>query len=133
MAYEPDPEHRRPEHADDTAVEAAGKLTEALELVERARGHLYTFHQLTGRADFALDTVTELLDKAGQGDLAERIRRDLIGLDVIKDRWTFQIVEDYDAGYYATFRALESEVRDRLMDGRRHVAEAELKQRRTSS
>ncbi|MEW9547360.1 hypothetical protein [Nonomuraea sp. NPDC050783] len=44
-------------------------------------------------------------------------------------RWTFQIVEEYDDGYYAAFRELEGEVRDRLTGGRRHVYEAELKQR----
>ena len=32
---------------DDRTVEAVGKLTEALETVERARGHLYSFHQLS--------------------------------------------------------------------------------------
>ena len=29
--------------------DAVGKATEALEYVERARGHLYAFHQLIGR------------------------------------------------------------------------------------
>ena len=33
-------------------VDAVGKASEALEYVERARGHLYAFHQLIGRADF---------------------------------------------------------------------------------
>lgn len=37
-----------PDGVDEATVEAVGKLTEALETVERARGHLYSFHQLTG-------------------------------------------------------------------------------------
>ncbi len=40
---------------DDVTVEALGRLTEALETTERARGHLYAMHQLTGEADFKLD------------------------------------------------------------------------------
>ena len=32
-------------------AQAVGRVTEALETIERARGHLYSFHQLTGRAD----------------------------------------------------------------------------------
>ena len=32
-----------------------GKATEALEYVERARGHLYAFHQLIGRADLLFE------------------------------------------------------------------------------
>src|SRR5918996_1195686 len=36
-------------------VDAVGKATEALEYVERARGHLYAFHQLIGRADLLFE------------------------------------------------------------------------------
>ena len=56
MAQQPE-DHRRPAGASDEAVEAAGKMTEALETLERARGHLYSFHQLIGETDFALDRV----------------------------------------------------------------------------
>ncbi|CAN5780730.1 hypothetical protein BH10ACT9_BH10ACT9_53360 [soil metagenome] len=45
---------RRPEVVSDAAVAAAGAVSEALEWVERARGELYTFHQLRGRADLLL-------------------------------------------------------------------------------
>src|SRR6185436_20903385 len=41
----------RPEGVDDATVEACGTLGEAVERMERARGHLYAFHQLMGRAD----------------------------------------------------------------------------------
>jgi hypothetical protein len=40
------------------------------------------------------------------------------------------VVEEYDDGYYATLRDLERRVRERLVSGRRHVAEAELKEAR---
>src|SRR5690349_8080387 len=33
---------------DDQTIDALGKLSKALETTERARGHLYSFHQLTG-------------------------------------------------------------------------------------
>lgn len=39
-------------------------------------------------------------------------------------------MEEFDAGYYATFRAVERAVRDQTMAGRVHVFEAEMKQRR---
>ncbi|MFC7467780.1 hypothetical protein ACFQVA_09710 [Actinomadura keratinilytica] len=60
----PDPAHRRPEPMSDTAVEALGALSKALETTERARGHLYSFHQLTGTADFQLDEAVRLLREA---------------------------------------------------------------------
>lgn len=131
MAYEPDSLHRRPEHADDDAVRASGLMSEALETTERARGHLYTFHQLTGHADLALDKVVEALNRAGHRDLAEQVATRLVGLDVIPGHWTFQIVEEYDEGYFQVFREMEELVRERLVGGRRHVYEAEMKQRRS--
>src|SRR5690606_12091050 len=50
-----DSRHARPPGVGDDTVEAAGKMSEALEYIERARGHLYTFHQLIGHADALLD------------------------------------------------------------------------------
>ncbi len=111
-------------------VEAVGQLSEALERVERARGALYEFHQLLGGADALLDDVVGGLTENGHPELADRVRDELIGLNVLAGRWTFQIVEEFDDGYYATFRELERLVRERTVAGRRHVFEAELKQRR---
>jgi hypothetical protein len=129
---EPDlpPSHQRPEGVDDLTVAAVGTLTDALETVIRARGHLYAFHQLTGRADHRLDDAVELLRKAGHTELADVISTVLIGRNVNPGRWTFKIVEDYDDGYYDVFVDLERRARDELMEGRRHLNEAEMKQRR---
>jgi hypothetical protein len=126
----PRPDHARPAGVDDDTVAAVGKLSEAFETIEQARGHLYALHQLTGHADLALDDAVELLRKAGHSPLADRVEAQLIGRNVIEGRWTFQLVEEYDAGYYATFRELEKAARDELLGGRRHVYEAEMKERR---
>ena len=130
MGEQPDPEHLRPAGASDEAVAAAGKMSEALESLERARGHLYSFHQLIGKADFELDEVLELLDACGERELGERIRTDLLGRNVVPGRWTFQLVEEFDATYWEVFRVHEQAVREALVAGRRHVYESELKERR---
>ena len=101
-------------------MEGLGKLSEALETVDQARGLLYGFHQLTGKADLLLQDAVELLRKAGHDALADDLDRDLVGRNVIADRWTFQIVEDYDANYWSTFRAFDERARDRA--GRRRPA-----------
>lgn len=124
--------HTRPEGVDDLTVAAVGTLTDALETVIRARGHLYAFHQLTGRADHRLDDAVELLRKAGHHDLADRIRTELIGRNVIPGRWTFRIIEEYDDHYYDLFVELEKAARDQLTGGIRHLNEAEMKQRRVT-
>jgi hypothetical protein len=127
-----DAQHRRPDGVSDTTVEALGKLSEALETVERARGHLYDLHQLIGHADLMLDEAVRLFRDAGHPKLAARIETELVGRNVIADRWTFQIVEDFDDGYYALFKELDQTARDQLVQGRRHLYEAEMKEcRRT--
>ncbi|MCW3817521.1 hypothetical protein ONA91_24005 [Micromonospora sp. DR5-3] len=126
----PDEAHRRPAGVRDTTVEALGKLSEALECVERARGHLYSLHQLIGHADLMLDDAVTLFRSAGHDGIADRIEVDLLGRNVIAGRWTFQIVEDFDDGYYALFRELDRRARDELVGGRRHLYEAEMKERR---
>ena len=115
---------------DDLTVQALGKLSEALETLERVRGHLYSLHQLTGTADFQLDQAVSLFMQAGHPTLAERIQRELIGRNVIPGHWTYQIVDAFDEGYYADFRAVEKDTRDELAQGRRHLYEAQLKRQR---
>ena len=106
-----DVEHEVPDGVDDATVEAVGRLTEALETVERARGHLYSFHQLTGEADFKIGYAVEQLRAAGHRELADRLDTEIVGRNVLPGRWTFQIMEEYDDGYWEPVRAAERDVR----------------------
>ncbi len=130
MTEHPDPAHIRPVGTSDKTVEALGKFSEALEVVEHARGLLYGFHRMTGMADLALGDAVDLLREAGHTDLADRINTEMVGRNIIEGRWSFQIVEDYDDGYYAAFKSLEREARDMLVDGKRHLFESEMKEDR---
>ncbi|MBC7724203.1 MAG: hypothetical protein H7146_05570 [Burkholderiaceae bacterium] len=128
----PDAAHTRPTTLDDATVEALGKLSEALEVVEHARGYLYGFHRLTGKADLALGEAVDLLRAAGHTQIADDLQRDMVGRNVIQGRWTFQIVEDYDDGYYTALKQAEADVRGTLAGGKRHLFEAEMKENRRS-
>ena len=130
MTDQPIPAHQRPDGADDATVEALGKLSEALEVVEEARGHLYAFHRRCGTADLTLGEAVDLLREAGHTELADRIDVQLVGRNILQGRWSFQVVEEYDDGYYATFKGLERAARESLVDGRRHLFEAEMKESR---
>ncbi|MDO3398025.1 hypothetical protein [Nocardioides cremeus] len=130
MSDRPDAEHQRPEGTSDKTVEALGKISEALEAIEIARGHLYTFHRLSGTADLTLGQGVEQLREAGHDELADLIDRELVGRNVLDGRWTFQVMEEYDDGYYADFKRLEKQARDELVGGRRHLFEAEMKEDR---
>ena len=119
--------HERPSDADDRTVAAAGKLSAAFEVVENARGHLYEFHRMSGTADLALQEAVEAIREAGHTALADEIDDVLVGRDVVRDMWTFQIVEAYDRQYYRVFQAVDVKVTDELCGGEPHVYEAEMK------
>ena len=52
---------------------------------------------------------------------------------MIADRWTFQIVEDFDDCYWTSFRSFDARARTELAGGDRHVLEARMKQRERTS
>ena len=124
-------DHEAPEGIDEATVEGVGKLSEAFEYIERAKGHLYSFHQLMGRADFLVEEASETLRDAGHEEFADRLARDLVGRNVLDGRWTFQVVEEFDDVYYEFFRGIERESRE-LTGGVRHLHEARMKEQRRS-
>jgi hypothetical protein len=126
---EPRRAHERPPGTSDATVDAVGTLSEAYEYAIRARGHLYTFHQLMGRADKLIQAAADQLDRAGHAEHATRLRQEIVGRNVLPGRWTFQVVEEFDGDYFAPLTDAERAVRDDLMAGRRHIFESEMKDR----
>lgn len=118
---------RRPPGVSDETVDALGTLGEAVEWMERARGRLYDFHQMCGRVDLLLGEAADELAAAGHGDLADAARTHLVGRNIIEGRWSFQVVEEYDAVYYDAVRSFLDHAEDTLVDGARHVFESEMK------
>ncbi|RPA12472.1 hypothetical protein [Gordonia sp. OPL2] len=120
----------RAEHIPDSTADAVGKLSEALEYVERARGHLYSFHQLIGHGDLVLGEAVEALRADGQTAAADMLENEMVGRNVINGRWTFQVVEEFDDTYWGPLREAEKQVRTDLTDGVRHLHEARMKEDR---
>lgn len=125
--------YREDADASDALVEAVGKASEALECVERARGHLYSFHQLMGRADAKFQEAAAAFAGLGDGESAEMLTREVVGRNVLDGRWTFQIVDEFDDLYYDTVRPLIRSLDDQHTSGHRHVYEARLKERGRTS
>lgn len=125
----PNDKYARPDTANDVTVEAAGKMSEGLEWVERARGDLYEIHQKIGHADELFAEAADSLRQSGHPELADMVMTKVSGRNVLDGRWTFQIVDEFDEGYYADVKAAEKEVRDKLMKGKKHVYESELKEK----
>ena len=127
---QPTPEHRRPEGVSDATVEALGKLSAALDHVEDARGHLYAFHRLMGSAESTLEEATAMVRDAGHTDLADALDEQALGQNPLPGMWSFQMVEEFDDGFYARTKGLHQRAIDDLVQGRRHVFEAEMKELR---
>ena len=115
---------------DPETVDAVGKASEALEYVERARGHLYAFHQLIGRADFLFEESARWLAQLGHRDQAASLWHNLVGRNVLENRWTFEIVERFDDDYYDAARSEVIRLEQSLVGGRRHAHEEALRRRR---
>jgi hypothetical protein len=130
--YVPDEHHRRPPGVDDATVAAVGKVTEALDCLQRARGRLFDFHQLIGHLDLQLEEAATLLDGAGHHEMATLVREEAVGRNVLDGRWTFQIIEEFEHVYHQPLAAIEQRVLDELVQGRRHLREAEMKEQRRS-
>lgn len=130
MTDQPAPEHRRPEGVSDATVEALGKLSAAVDHVEDARGHLYAFHRLCGSAETTMEEATRMIRNAGHDDIADALDREVLGRNPLPGMWSFQMVESYDDGYYADAKAIQQRAIDQLVDGRRHIFEAEMKELR---
>ena len=122
--------YAKPPHVSDETVRALGMLSEAREWTERARGNLYAFHQMTGHADALLGRAADALAEAGHTREAERLRQDFVGRNVLHGRWTFQVVDEYDATYWGPLREAEAGICGDLADGRPHLHEAAMKEAR---
>jgi hypothetical protein len=121
-----------PDSFDDGVVAALGKASEALEYVERARGHLYTFHQLMGRADIEFGKAVEMLEACGLGSDAEAMSDTVVGRNVLDGRWTFQVVDEFDELYYRVAHDMVRRLERDHVDGQRHLHERRMKSARRS-
>lgn len=129
MDDKPALEHRRPSGVTDATVEALVYLSWALDHVEQARGQLYAFHRLCGSAESAFEQAVLKLRAAGHDDIARELEEAVVGRNPLPGMWSFQMVEAYDDGYYTDTVSIHQRALDRLAEGRRHLYEAETKER----
>lgn len=130
MDDQPAPEHRRPGGVSDATVQALGMLSAAMDNVEDARGHLYAFHRLCGSTERTMEEATSMIRDAGHDDIADALDAAVLGRNPLPGMWSFQMVEAYDDGFYAEAKAIHQRALDELVEGRRHVFEAEMKELR---
>ncbi|WP_254537170.1 hypothetical protein [Halomarina litorea] len=111
--------------------EALHRAELSVEWLRRAHGHLVSFHHNTGHAMDHLAAAEELFREAGHEGLADALRDDLLPRGVVAERseggehWSYDVLEDFEAGFLPSVVEFEATARDRLADGRRHITERE--------
>lgn len=118
---------------DRELLETMATAAEAIEYIERARGHLYTLHHLLVRADILFSEAATSLREQGHPDEAEILETRVIGRNVIDDRWSFEVVEAFEDGFYGPVSGAVRDIERRTVGGRRHALDAAVKQARTRS
>lgn len=121
------PAHATPADVSEELVAAIGKLSAAVETAEVARGHLYAFHRYSGTVDRELQEAVRALRAAGRDDIADAVDQVMVGRDVLDDRWTFQLIERYDAQYRDALHDTEAAARRAAGVAVAHVYEARMK------
>jgi hypothetical protein len=113
-------------------LDTMATATEAMEYIERARGNLYTLHHLLVRADLLFAEVAASLRAQGHDDEAGLLEQQVIGRNVLENRWSFEVVEAFDDGFYGPVSGAVRDLERRTVGGQRHAREAALKRYRTT-
>ncbi|QGN06486.1 hypothetical protein Hrd1104_03700 [Halorhabdus sp. CBA1104] len=114
---------------DATEREALHRIELGIEWLHRAHGHLIAFHHDTGHAMDHFAAAEQALREGGQTDLADTLRDELLPRGVVdEDRWSYDVVEDFQSGVYADLQAFDRAAHEAVADGRRHVVERHQEQ-----
>ena len=103
--------------------EALHRVELGLEWLRRAHGDLVGFHHKTGHAMDHLAQAETALRDCGREDLADRLRDDCLPLGAVGDRWTYDLLEEFETDFMAHIEAAEERAREEVADGQRHVTE----------
>lgn len=115
---------------DDETVAALHEVELGVEWLQRANGHLLEFHHATGHAMDHLYEGEQALRAAGHDELADALRDEHLPAGVVDgDRWSYDVVEEFQSGVLAALLAFEERARGTLSAGQRHVAERRQERR----
>jgi hypothetical protein len=103
--------------------EALHSVELGVEWLRRAHGDLLGVHHKTGHAMDHFARAEEQLCDCGYEGLAEALRCEHLPRGAVDDRWTYDLVETFEAGLLADLTGFEEQAREAVADGHRHVAE----------
>ena len=112
-----------PSDLSETERDALHRAELGVEWLRRAHGSLVEFHHATGHAMDHMAEAESTLREAGHTELADRLRDEVLPNGVVEDRWTYDLLETFEAGLLADVTDYERRARGQLADGERHLTE----------
>lgn len=114
---------------DDRERDALHEVELGVEHLHRGYGHLLAFHHSVGHAMDRLAAIEDDLRAAGHEKYAAELRDDHLPAGVGGERWSYELVEEFHAGFLAEMTDFERRLREDAAGGRRHVSEREQQRR----
>lgn len=113
----------------DTEKEALHQLQLGKENIRQAYGQLLEFHHNIGRGMNHIKKASDLLEEGGREDEAKEVS-DVVPMNVMEDFWSWKLTDRFEDGMLNDVLEADSEVRENLADGERHINEKEMEQKR---
>lgn len=108
----------------DTERSALHEVELGIEWLHRAHGALIEFHHNTGHAMDHFARAEVLFRESGEPALADALRDEHLPRGVVDgDRWSYDLLEDFQEGFLPEMVDFEEIARRTISDGRRHVTE----------
>jgi hypothetical protein len=112
------------------ALDALHEVEVGTEWIRRAHGHLLAFHHAIGHGMEHYAAAEDTFRATGNDRLADAIRDDVLPRGVIDgDRWSYDVVETFEADFLDPVADVEADARDAITDGKRHVRERHQRRR----
>lgn len=117
-------DERESSELSDAERSALHEVELGIEWLHRAHGALIEFHHNTGHAMDHFARAEALFRESGATDLADALRDEHLPRGVVDgDRWSYDLLEDFQEGFLPEMVEFENEARRMISDGQRHVAE----------
>ena len=114
----------------DAERSALHEVELGVEHLQRAHGHLVSFHHAIGRGMDHLANAESELREAGYDELADAVRDEHLPRGVIesqhpedRSRWSYDVLETYEESLLEDIVAFGQKATDRIADGLRHAQE----------
>lgn len=109
--------------------EALHELQLGKENIRKAYGQLLEFHHNIGRGMNHIKQAADLFREAGRDEQAEKVGS-VVPMNIMEDFWSWKLTDRFEDGLLKDVLDVDSEVRENLANGERHINEKQMEKER---